>query len=421
MELKVWVEGVQRVVCGVTETTTCQDVVIALAQALGRTGRYTLIEQWRNTERNLSPMEAPLLALAKWGQHSGDVCFILRCTGPTRDENVPEEPAIRPSSHHSLPSLAKQRTVSREQLRRKEPKRKSLTFTGGVRGITDLFNGTGNVHGGTGKGVTDIEELKRIIKLQKQRLHALDSRLTALSTTPLETLDEVTEESDEEQEEGGKGDGEHDIVAQLEAQIAQNEQEILSGTELQAEVEEGLQKEEEMRRTLALLSDETQSLKELLEQQNAIARRLQEQCESAAKAQEVKVRDLVNGQRRGDAREPDMTLAQLRANLNKQEEEGQQVAGSLAQLEKSVDDVSHNLKVKEGELENLNRDLRQLYLQHFIEQTGSRVTALLPSGDETTRSASEAASSPTSTRVPISAHVQHRPLLSALNQESVFV
>lgn len=35
MEVKVFVDGVPRVVCGVTEETTCQDVVIALAQALG--------------------------------------------------------------------------------------------------------------------------------------------------------------------------------------------------------------------------------------------------------------------------------------------------------------------------------------------------------------------------------------------------
>lgn len=31
----MFVDGVSRVVCGVTEETTCQDVVIALAQALG--------------------------------------------------------------------------------------------------------------------------------------------------------------------------------------------------------------------------------------------------------------------------------------------------------------------------------------------------------------------------------------------------
>ena len=35
MELKVWVDGVQRVVCGITKQTTVQEVVIALAQATG--------------------------------------------------------------------------------------------------------------------------------------------------------------------------------------------------------------------------------------------------------------------------------------------------------------------------------------------------------------------------------------------------
>lgn len=35
MELKVWVDGIQRVVCGVSEQTTCQEVVIALARAIG--------------------------------------------------------------------------------------------------------------------------------------------------------------------------------------------------------------------------------------------------------------------------------------------------------------------------------------------------------------------------------------------------
>lgn len=60
MELKVWVEGIQRIVCGVTETTTCQDVVFALAHATGKTGRFTLIERWRNNERPLAPNDNPL-------------------------------------------------------------------------------------------------------------------------------------------------------------------------------------------------------------------------------------------------------------------------------------------------------------------------------------------------------------------------
>lgn len=81
MELKVWVEGIQRIVCGVTEKTTCQvgldfillqslalshffcliqDVVFALAHATGKIGRFTLIERWRSNERLLAPNENPL-------------------------------------------------------------------------------------------------------------------------------------------------------------------------------------------------------------------------------------------------------------------------------------------------------------------------------------------------------------------------
>lgn len=49
MELKVWVDGVQRVVCGVTEFTTCQEVVIALAQAIGKLKTTTIIHNIKNS------------------------------------------------------------------------------------------------------------------------------------------------------------------------------------------------------------------------------------------------------------------------------------------------------------------------------------------------------------------------------------
>ncbi|XP_077289207.1 ras association domain-containing protein 8 isoform X2 [Arctopsyche grandis] len=78
MELKVWVEGIQRIVCGVTEATTCQDVVFALAHATGKVGRFTLIERWRSNERLLAPHEFPLKILMKWGEYSNDVQFILQ-------------------------------------------------------------------------------------------------------------------------------------------------------------------------------------------------------------------------------------------------------------------------------------------------------------------------------------------------------
>lgn len=84
MELKVWVDGIKRVVCGVTDNTTCQDIVIALAHAMGRTGRFTLIEKWRDNERPLSPSECPLQVLQKWGEFANEVTLCLYESGSKR-------------------------------------------------------------------------------------------------------------------------------------------------------------------------------------------------------------------------------------------------------------------------------------------------------------------------------------------------
>ncbi|XP_014226989.1 ras association domain-containing protein 8 isoform X2 [Trichogramma pretiosum] len=90
MELKVWVEGIQRIVCGVTETTTCQDVVYALAHATAQTGKFTLIEKWRTNERLLAPYENPLKILMKWGEYAPEVQLVLRKSTPDGNKsNVP--------------------------------------------------------------------------------------------------------------------------------------------------------------------------------------------------------------------------------------------------------------------------------------------------------------------------------------------
>uniref|UniRef100_A0A146KWC9 Ras association domain-containing protein 8 n=1 Tax=Lygus hesperus TaxID=30085 RepID=A0A146KWC9_LYGHE len=106
MELKVWVEGIQRIVCGVTESTTCQDVVYALAHATGKTGRFTLIERWRNNERLLAPQEHPLKVVTKWGEYSSEVQLILQRSGgwSTPPSSPPTSPLQTPSSGSAGPS-----------------------------------------------------------------------------------------------------------------------------------------------------------------------------------------------------------------------------------------------------------------------------------------------------------------------------
>lgn len=94
MELKVWVEGLQKIVSGVTESTTCQDIVFALAHATGKTGRYTLIERFRNNERLLTPQDHPIKELLKLGEYSSEVHFILQRSlqsTPNNNNNFPHK------------------------------------------------------------------------------------------------------------------------------------------------------------------------------------------------------------------------------------------------------------------------------------------------------------------------------------------
>lgn len=139
MELKVWVDNTQRIVCGVTEATTCQDVVYALAHATSQTGRFTLVEKWRSNERILSPSDKPLKVLLKWGEHSGDVQFVLRRSGNSNEtqRNDNNKDALK------SPYFSPQRLLNNSRENVKSPVscnnreiKKSLTFSGGRSGAS---------------------------------------------------------------------------------------------------------------------------------------------------------------------------------------------------------------------------------------------------------------------------------------------
>lgn len=137
MELKVWVEGIQRIVCGVTEVTTCQDVVFALAHATGKTGRFTLIERWRNNERLLAPHENPLKILMKWGEYSSDVQFILQRSEQKKDQSLPNGNVNnnnsnstpiqqQPTQQNTLTNHQQQHPQSQQQILRQQQKLNQL-------------------------------------------------------------------------------------------------------------------------------------------------------------------------------------------------------------------------------------------------------------------------------------------------------
>ncbi|AWP09305.1 putative ras association domain-containing protein 8-like [Scophthalmus maximus] len=111
MEVKVSVEGVPRVVCGVTEETTCQEVVVVLAQALGQPGRYMLREKFKDFERWMTPNERLLETLEKYGEQVREVQLTLLHNGPS-----------------VLDEMSRTKEVEQQAEDLKRPKRKSLTL-----------------------------------------------------------------------------------------------------------------------------------------------------------------------------------------------------------------------------------------------------------------------------------------------------
>ncbi|XP_012706658.1 ras association domain-containing protein 8b isoform X1 [Fundulus heteroclitus] len=383
MELKVWVDGVQRIVCGVTEFTTCQEVVIALAQAIGRTGRYTLIEKWRDTERHLAPHENPVVSLNKWGQYASDVQLILQRTGPSISERptsdglarVPERGLYR----QSLPPLAKLRPSGTDRsLRRREPKRKSLTFTGGARGLREIFGRSKDAEakqpqqrgvslnlsrvGGVGPASapgSPARELSRLVQLQRDKLQALESRLLGCEAE----LRDWEEARDQE------GNLEDELLV-LEQQVRRNNAEMEEEEFWQNELHIEQESERQLRRQLAELQGRVrnceaklseyltriQSMETGLEQE-----RLQQEAELNLKVKEEEVQ---------------VQLEKVRAELEAQSQQTARLESSCKALERSLCQSGKSLQEKEQELEQLTKELRQVNLQQFIQQTGTKVTVL---------------------------------------------
>ncbi|XP_032445615.1 ras association domain-containing protein 8b isoform X3 [Xiphophorus hellerii] len=405
MELKVWVDGVQRIVCGVTEFTTCQEVVIALAQAIGRTGRYTLIEKWRDTERHLAPHENPVVSLNKWGQYASDVQLILQRTGPSVSERPTSEGLARVPERglyrQSLPPLAKLRPAGTDgSLKRREPKRKSLTFTGGARGLREIFGKSKdteakqpkqqgvslNLSRVGGRGTASVpgspaRELSRLVQLQRGKLQALESRLQGCEAE----LRDWEEASDQE------GNVEDELLL-LEQQVRRNDAEV--------EEEEFWQNEFHI---------EQESERRLRQQLVELRGRVRD-CES--RLSEYLARIQVQAQ-----------LEKVRAELEVQSQQTARLESSCKALERSLCQSGKRLQEKEQELEQLTKELRQVNLQQFIQQTGTKVTVLpaQPAGDNNDVECGSLKRLGSSRLLPSDLRALQSRVSSSLNPEGIYV
>ncbi|XP_026167995.1 ras association domain-containing protein 7 [Mastacembelus armatus] len=370
MELKVWVDGVVRVVCGLSEETSCQDVVIALAQAIGQTGRYVLIQRLRDTERQLLATERPLESLAKLGQHGSEVQFFLRRTGPSSSDgpdSKQDRPTPLPLPKHPEPEPSK----------RSQPK-KALTFNLGPsasprtkakqfkrspqdspeqRASPSLSPSLVSPHMPSPSpsppiGLSKDEVFRKVLQ-QQERLRAIEAQLEALekqshtwehphpSPCPSPISDTRLQE-------------EMDALEQV---LRRSQAELAHEQHWEEELRSEMEKERGMRRRLG----------ELHANLDECGRRLHDFSVRSAQLEQEIQRE---SQAEGKANRPEESFDAARAELHNQERQGAELEEEMSETDKALEKLQSLLQAKQEELEELNKELRQCNLQQFIQQTG---------------------------------------------------
>uniref|UniRef100_A0A1A8FLZ5 Ras association (RalGDS/AF-6) domain family (N-terminal) member 7 n=1 Tax=Nothobranchius korthausae TaxID=1143690 RepID=A0A1A8FLZ5_9TELE len=363
MELKVWVDGVVRVVCGLSEETSCQDVVIALAQAIGQTGRYVLIQRLRDTERQLLATERPLESLAKLGQHGNEVQFFLRRTGPSSSDG--------PSSKQERPSLLPKQPEP-DPLKPNQVK-KALTFNLGpssspkTKQIKKTPRDSSEQRTSPSSSPThhmpspspsppvgpSKEEVFRKVLQQQERLRAIDGHLETV-----ERESRSRERSYQSPCPSPNSDARlQEELDVLEQAVRRNQAELAHEQYWEGELQAEEEREQGMRMKLADLHaklDECgRRLHEFSVRSTQLEKEIQRESQAARKANA-----------------PEESLDTVKEKLRSQERNRAELEEQLEETDKALGKAESLLQAKQEELEELNKELRQCNLQQFIQQTG---------------------------------------------------
>lgn len=131
-----------------TDTTTCSQIIYALAHATSQRGRFVMVEKYRNVERRLAPTDRPLETLRKWREHAANVTFqMLRVDQNDEicdlvDESVPLEPAKpyfhpkQTSTSSMVTSLPGRSAAGQQQLENGQRSTSSLPTYASAGGVT---------------------------------------------------------------------------------------------------------------------------------------------------------------------------------------------------------------------------------------------------------------------------------------------
>ncbi|XP_039993078.1 ras association domain-containing protein 7-like isoform X4 [Xiphias gladius] len=348
MELKVWVEGVVRVVCGLSLYTSCQDVVIALAQATGQTGRYILILKLRGNERQLAADECPLEHLAQLGQLAPEVQFILRRTGPslskgqdtpTRDRHLPSPRSSEPEPRRTKPNRAWSPSPRASPEQRASP----VSLLDAPKSVKDV------------PSYPSKKEVLRQILQQQRRLQDLEIQLQA--------LERETEAWEQERSSAMVPSltlGLAEELEELEQRLRQNEAELMHRANWEEQLQAEMDREQDMHRHLhqihSSMDDQGYQIKELQTRSAHLERVIQ-----------------LTAHRQSSWAVPwqqEEALRPLRQELHNRLQQGEEMVATLSETQRELHAAEERLQDRWELVEELNKELRQCNLQHFIQQTG---------------------------------------------------
>ncbi|XP_008404327.2 ras association domain-containing protein 7-like isoform X2 [Poecilia reticulata] len=353
MELKVWVDGVVRVVCGLSLNTSCQEVVISLAQAIGQTGRYVLVRKFRGSERPLVADDCPMQLLAQMGQLAAEVQFVLRKTGPSLSEG-PHEPSkesqrpllvpSEPEPHHKGPQKALSFNLGPSTFpRRNRPSRNwspSLEESAEENHLSD----------------SEKEEMLRQVLQQQEMLQDLEAQI--------EALEKDTELFEQKVTTSAAPDPIPDLtddLQELEYRLKQYEVELMYGENWEEELKVELEREQDMQRRLeqihSSIDDQSYEIKVLQSRSEHLQQDLQDRAQTSDPSAEEE-----------EARLTDEALRSLTQELHKRLQLGEDLDAALAETQWKLQTAEETDRLQL--IDGLKKELRQSDLQQFIQQAG---------------------------------------------------
>ncbi|XP_056879735.1 ras association domain-containing protein 7-like [Takifugu flavidus] len=357
MELKVWVDGVVRVVCGLALDTSCKAVVIALAQSLGQTGRYLLVMKLHETERQLEANDCPLQLLAQLGQLSAQVQFTLQRTGPSLEHGPNTRPRERhrPGSRPTEPQSLQQRVPGKASRSSAHPRKNHLnrSWSPSPHVSSELRASPLSFLDQT----SSKEEVFRHILQQEQRLRDLQVLLQSLDReTALWELDSTSAPT--------PGPNPN-LVERLEERLRQNEAELLLGEHWEGELEAETDRERELHRHLEQIHSSLDDHGSQLQLQHL--QQLQQHAECLRQDLNLPAHPQTGPVQAVDEEE---VLKPLQQELQHRLWQAQELDATLAQTQGALRTAEQMVQDRQRTVEELNKELRQCKLQQFIQKSG---------------------------------------------------